>query len=131
MNSDIFDKIKEISEKILVLNPKNYRDLSIFLRAWYCDRYNIPFTSEESSNFEFETLLLEFFLVGRWNTIKDGTLEKEEALKEDEDWLKEKMGDDYHEEVDYFLPPPKDKKDVNAINNDEIEENFDTASLGE
>ena len=115
MLNKLIDRIKEIAQNAVKFPPENRKELQNFLIAWYCNRYNIPFTSEKVEKLEFETLLLEFYLFDTWKkveeNIKNGKYEAEAQAQEDEEWLKEQMGEDYHDEIDYLQEPTKTELD--------------------
>lgn len=124
MINNLIDKIKKLANESIKFPPENSKELQNFLVAWWCNKYNIPMTSKEAQELQFEMLIFEFYLVKRWEeiqtNIKEGKYHSEQQEVEDEEWLKEQMGEEYHNETDYYAKPSTQEKAP-----PDIEENFE------
>ena len=79
---------------------KNLEDIRSFLARWWCRYYKKPYKCTEIQEYTVEELLYEYFDI--YYSTNPEELDKflnddldDETVKEDEDWVKEQMGDDY------------------------------------
>jgi len=100
-----------------------------FFASWWCRHYNKPYKCEELKDYSLEELIYEYYDVHfRENPdmlekfLSGGGEEKEEA--EDEDWLKDMMGDKYmsREKQDKIIKEAPTQEDIlEAIKDNERE----------
>lgn len=80
--------------------PSDGQSLLKFLKRWWCNYYNKPYKDPLLEEYTLEELLLEYYEI---LFTKDEEAKKEAILEidkidneeDDEEWLKEQMGDDY------------------------------------
>ena len=81
-------------------SPRNEESLLSYLKRWWCIHYNRPYKDPLLLEYTFEELLLEYFEVLYFKNDEEkrqARIEEyvENSAEEDEEWLKEEMGDDY------------------------------------
>lgn len=121
------DKLEAIARSRAHLKVKTVDDLKLFLEIWWSRKYNLP----PNHHLFQERTLEEHYIDFATNRFLDDPEEMDaqtptaEELEDNEEWYKEKLGDQYREEYDYLIPPSSDELGVTEDIPEEVDEDFE------
>ena len=133
------DVLREIAKTQVKNKVETEEDLTIFLKIWWSQKYNLPDNHPLLMDRTLEELVIDYYkneFMENPEKINEMTLAEQEAYEEK---LKEEMGDAYKEEYDYLIPPDASQSDQASvkksfpgvmIDDGEEEEEEDFAVLG-
>ena len=99
MKSNIINNIKRIAYNNVIKDVNDKESLFEYLKRWWCRQYNRPYKDPLLGEYSFEDLVLEYyeilFMEDKEELSKYESELNAESEEEYEDWLKNRMGDDY------------------------------------
>ena len=138
---DIEDFQKKVASDIQSEPGDSLESLERFLAKWWCRHYNRPYKEIDTMDYTLEELLYEFFDIQLRQDKKQlekilGKEDEEEVAKEDdEQWLKEMMGDAYRskeaqeKELEELRPELEDFSDKEEEELPEFSREFDLSEF--
>lgn len=98
--SNLVSDIRKIALHNVDVSPRDEQSLLSYLKRWWCVYYKRPYKDPLLLEYSFEELLLEYFEILYFVSDEEKQKAKveeyiEESEGEDEEWLREEMGDDY------------------------------------
>ena len=119
--------LKEIARNRVRLDVKTENDLIEFLKVWWSNKYTLPDNHPLFLSKTLEEHVIDYYIDKFVSNPESMNEVSQREIEQDEEKLKEVMGDEYHEEYDYLVPPTSaEMKAGKAIEKKEQEtEDFD------
>jgi hypothetical protein len=115
--------LKELARIRVKNKTETIDDLEVFLGIWWSRKYNMPSNHPLFLDRTIEEHLLDYYTHQLLDSPEsENTTQTVQELEELDEWYKKEMGEDFHEEYDYLVPPIEVEENNIKTKNNNLEE---------
>jgi hypothetical protein len=121
------DVLEKIAKERISRAIKTEDDLIDMLRVWWSNKFKLPDNHPLFLSKTLEEHTIDYFTDKLLNNPPDTSKASKEQLEADDQRMKEEMGDEFHEDYDYLVPPTETELGNQELSQEEmvdIEEDF-------